>query len=135
VLSLKQKIKNCKLCDKEFVVRSNRQLYCSRSCKDKAYWRRKNPLEVKSCEYCGKSYIPKHNNSQCCSEDCSEELHRIKSKKCMYKLRKDNPDIVHSEWGSKGTSTTYNVIKDENGQYDFDKEAEWAKKERKRLRV
>ena len=51
----------------------------------------------------------------------------------MFKFRRDHPERTYNETGSKGTTTSYKTIKNENGEPDFEKEAEWAKKERKRL--
>lgn len=130
---VKKRIKVCKFCKKEFVVNSNRQMYCSRSCKDKAYWRRRHPIWIKYCEFCGEIFEPNHNNTRCCSKECTEKLHIEKSRHNSYLYRKKHPELKYRITGSKGTSTSYKVKKDENGKPDWDKERESVKKLKKKL--
>jgi len=130
---MKQKIRHCKYCDEPFVVINKKQIFCNRNCRDKYYYRQKNPLEERICEYCENEFVPKHNNEICCSKYCAKELHRIKRKKFIHKLRREYPELYYNELGSKETSVNYRLYRDKKGEPDWKREEKWVKSEKKRL--
>ena len=67
-------IKKCPLCGKDFEASSNRKIYCSVNCTQKAYYNRKVkkiPVTGK-CPVCGKEFEIK-TNRQYCSEECKKK--------------------------------------------------------------
>ncbi|KAF5057140.1 hypothetical protein DSECCO2_359900 [anaerobic digester metagenome] len=131
---MKDITKKCKFCNKEFKPTNKRQIYCDNVCRQKAYYRRNNPLEIFGlCFWCGETFTPKSNRELYCSEECARQSKNNKSKKLMYKLRREFPELYYNELGSKGTSINYKMYRDENNNPDFEKEESWVRREKRRL--
>jgi len=74
-----KKIINCKYCKKEFEVNLSGRVsqYCSRSCKNKFKYAKKNPTGLGNCLECGKEIVLHYNNkgetkNKFCSQNCGE---------------------------------------------------------------
>ena len=114
----KREPKNCLECGNLFIRKpQTRQAYCSRKCRQKAYYRRlrRKTLEEardfgsKKCLECGKIFTLKYANSRpkTCSEKCRlERRHRIQ--KSRYENRKPRTDF------SKGKVFTLDMDKPES---------------------
>lgn len=90
-------VKVCPTCGKKFVAMSNRQLFCSDECRDKAYALKKNgvelprrtkggyistaPTEPRKCDICGKEFMPRTKKQRYCSKECGAEAMRRCSRK------------------------------------------------------
>lgn len=134
---MKQKIRQCKQCGEPFVPSNGKHIFCSLYCKNLYYYKQKKTFKVVECGYCGKKFTPGRNgyypNQKYCSDDCAEEMNRIKTKKLRFKLKREFPELYYNDLGSKGTSTSYHLIRDKKGKPDFKKEQRWLEKEKKRL--
>lgn len=129
---MKEKIGICRNCGEPF-VKVKAQKYCNDKCKWQYYYRKKFPLEEIKCGFCGTVFMPKSRLVKYCSDFCAKEMNRILSKKLRFKLKREFPEFYYNELGSRGTSTNYRLIRDENGEPDFDKEREWIDKEKNRI--
>lgn len=85
-------VKVCPTCGKKFVATSNRQLFCSDECRDKAYALKKDgvelprrtpggyistaPSEPRKCDICGKEFMPRTKKQRYCSKECGAEAMR-----------------------------------------------------------
>lgn len=58
-------------CNDEFFPASNTQRYCSRACRDRAYYNRPLRREPIKCVVCGKEFMPKATTQRYCSTTCS----------------------------------------------------------------
>lgn len=85
-------VKTCPTCGKKFVCATNRQVFCSDECRDKAYALKKNgvelprrtkggyvstaPTEPRKCDICGKEFMPRTKKCRYCSKECGQEAMR-----------------------------------------------------------
>lgn len=131
---MKQKIRYCKDCGEPFIP-VKRQLFCNTTCKQR-YYRKRDKYDIMvECELCGNIFIPNHLNRKYCSDDCAKEIKYIKDREFHYKLKREFPEFYYNDLGSRGTSTTHKMFREEDGSPDFKREAEWLKREKKRLRL
>lgn len=77
----------CKQCNKEFIPKCKRQIFCNIKCKDKYHRgitiekRRANrTIKPRVCIACKKEYIPKAPAQQYCSEKC-KKTKKVKNNK------------------------------------------------------
>lgn len=61
--------KNCKICNKEFIAKSKKALYCSTKCLSKSQQLKKEQ-KIRSCKHCGKIFIVNKYNKKYCSNEC-----------------------------------------------------------------
>lgn len=98
-------IDHCKVCGKEYVVKSWKQKYCS-DCARKVdreaskkwnkdhkevYYPARNEKKrayPRACKVCGKIFLPNGSPTQCCSDECRRELRRQSQKRADDKRRK-----------------------------------------------
>ena len=74
----------CKWCESEFAPKTDRQIYCSEECCDKAgnaryvkqYIEKHGELTVRPCAYCGTEFKPKRRDSRYCSKLCNSRYLR-----------------------------------------------------------
>ena len=85
-------IKTCPTCGKQFICATNRQVFCSDECRDKAYALKKTgvemprltkggyvstaPTEPRKCDICGKEFMPRTKKCRYCSKECGQEAMR-----------------------------------------------------------
>ncbi|MCE7699960.1 MAG: hypothetical protein K8E24_014455 [Methanobacterium paludis] len=124
--------RKCKNCGKVFSTKNKVHIYCSNKCKFEYYKRNRKP-KIRICDYCGKKFISKNTRSKYCSKSCYEEGNRVNTKKRMYKLRKEFPELYYNTLGTKGTSDKCHLYRDDEGKPDFEKEGIELKHELARL--
>lgn len=65
---------DCLLCGARFIPKRRINVYCSRSCQERAALLRKReqaqPVSARPCQGCGGEYTPPHWNSRYCSKSC-----------------------------------------------------------------
>ncbi len=77
---MKQEIKICTECNREFIPNVHNQIYCSKKCKDKARSRRQNLKRLNNytiprvCVICGKEFIANAPVQKTCSKECRNKL-------------------------------------------------------------
>lgn len=85
-------VKTCPTCGKQFVCATNRQVFCSEECRDKAYAMKAAgvemprrtpkgyvsvaPTEPRKCDICGKEFMPRTKKQRYCSKECGQEAMR-----------------------------------------------------------
>ena len=96
-------IKECKWCGKSFVVKDNRDKYCSDECRKESFrkyqreYKHKNPPINKpkkpklliTCVVCGKEFVASSHNRIYCSDECKRE--RQLELQRSYRLNRKNP--------------------------------------------
>jgi len=104
-------MKNCLICNKEFISYKNHQKYCSKECAKKFieqyikkyYQIHKQIPKLKNCIICGKQFY-KNKNQICCSEKCSQKLRKEYLKqyrKNYYKIHKVELNKKKSIWNKQ----------------------------------
>lgn len=90
-------IKTCPTCGKQFICATNRQVFCSEECREKAYalkaagieipkrtpkgYVSTAPKEPKACDICGKEFMPRTKKQRYCSKECGQEAMRLCTRK------------------------------------------------------
>lgn len=114
--------RKCEFCGKYFEPNTTFQKYCSRSCKDKAFYlKRKSraspppPPIKKICAVCGAEFIPvkyNRNHQKYCSFNCAWEVR--KAAQCArYRKRKmlnGNKDVYKMQEGIFGDARAAEVL-------------------------
>ena len=75
---------HCKWCESEFTPKTDRQVYCSEACCDKAgnaryaqqYIEKHGEITARPCDYCGNDFKPKRRDSRYCSRVCNQRYLR-----------------------------------------------------------
>jgi G:T-mismatch repair DNA endonuclease (very short patch repair protein)/YHS domain-containing protein len=72
---MEEKIKNCVYCNKEFVYKNIKNIYCSDNCKAKHSRENKGILISKKCKNCEKIFESIGESKIYCSDDCKKEYY------------------------------------------------------------
>lgn len=91
------KKKICPHCGKEFVMISNRQIFCSKECwkqsrqdqkqADREAERGNHYYRKRKCAVCGKEYWPTHSQQKFCSDECQKVNHNKVSLEFYHKKK------------------------------------------------
>lgn len=60
----------CQACGKEFTAKQATAKYCSKKCRNKAYWQQCKKAYSHTCVSCGKEFTSSMPNAKCCSDEC-----------------------------------------------------------------
>lgn len=128
-------MKKCKNCGELFTPKRRDQKYCCKKCLQRYNYRERNPLHLISCEFCNDIFMPDSHRVIYCSEKCAKEADREKSIERFHQNKKDFPERYHYDLGngSKDTISSGKLIRDKDGNPDFDRELEVIRNQKKKL--
>ena len=103
----------CEYCEKKYVPKGYKQIYCSASCAQKAHTVPKTHLERK-CLHCGKVFVVKNVAHEYCSKECrklavSKELRDQYERDRLIIFDRDNFTCIYCGKSSYGDSTELHV--------------------------
>lgn len=70
---VKEYMRLCSECGKEFITSNKRKIYCCDNCKAAAYRNRNRVKHEKVCPICGKKFVANRSIDVYCSRECYEE--------------------------------------------------------------
>lgn len=132
VLTGMKRIRTCKWCGKEFVMRwpsgkarkgeANEGQFCSRKCKGLAKRNKLTcPVYVKECSICGKWFTSRHQRARC-SDECTLEYNRLvaykrnSGRQVITKICKECGNEFTPEYGCKKRIFCSDMCSKKNGR-------------------
>jgi hypothetical protein len=103
-------VKHCAYCQKQFIPKSSRHIYCSDECNVQAQVKqrrekRRNQLTKRPCLHCKKEYRPMRSDQKYCSRRCAGLAHYyahrpelIKKAMARIRFRLDNDPAFRKKW-------------------------------------